>query len=132
MDTCKIASGLYQYTAVDDCTCYQVMEIYPVRTAANTILLLEKIVEQMHFPIRKVQTNRGRECFAYKVPKWLMEYVIKFRPIRPEQPHLNGKVERAQQTDLKEFWALVDLSNRYLSDRLSEYQHQYNWDRVHG
>jgi len=37
VDTCKIAPGIYQYTAIDDCTRYQVMEIYPARTAANTI-----------------------------------------------------------------------------------------------
>ena len=43
-----------------------------------------------------------------------------------------GKVERVQQTVLKEFWALIDLSEDHLNDRLSEYQHYYNWDRVHG
>lgn len=42
VDTCKISSGIYQYTAIDDCTRYQVMEICPTRTAANTILFLEK------------------------------------------------------------------------------------------
>jgi len=91
------------------------MEIYPARTAANTILFLEKMVEEMHFPIQSIQTDRGREFFAYKVQEWLAEYCIKFRPIRPGQPHLNGKVERAQQTDLKEFWALVDFSEDHLS-----------------
>ena len=132
LDTCKIAHGIYQYTAVDDCSRYQVMEIYPTRTAASTILFLEKLVEEMHFPIQSIQTDRGREFFAYKVQEWLSEYCIKFRPIPPGQPHLNGKVERAQQTDLKEFWAVTDLSGGYLSDRLSEYQHYYNWDRIHG
>jgi len=132
VDTCKIAPGIYQYTAIDDCTRYQVMEIYPARTAANTILFLEKTVEEMRFPIQSIQTDRGREFFAYKVQEWLREYCIKFRPIRPGQPHLNGKVERAQQTDLKEFWALIDFSEDHLGDQLAEYQHYYNWDRVHG
>jgi transposase InsO family protein len=132
VDTCKIAPGMYQYTAVDDCTRYQVMEIYSTRTAVTTISFLEKVVEEMHFPIQSIQTDRGKEFFAYKVQEWLAEYCIKFCPIRPGQPHLNGKVERAQQTDLKEFWALVDFSHYHLSDRLSEYQHYYNWDRVHG
>jgi len=132
LDTCKIAPGVYQYTAIDDCSRYQVIEIYPRRTAANTVLFLEKMVEEMHFSVQSVQTDCGREFFAYKVQEWLKEYCIKFRPIRPGQPHLNGKVERAQQTDLKEFWALIDFSEDHLSDRLSEYQHYYNWDRVHG
>jgi putative transposase len=74
----------------------------------------------------RIITDRGREFFAYKVQEWLREYCIKFRPIRSGQPHLNGKVERAQQTDLKEFWALIDFSGDHLSDRLSEYQHYYN------
>ena len=29
MDTCKISSGIYQYTAIDECSPYQVMEVYP-------------------------------------------------------------------------------------------------------
>jgi len=29
-------------------------------------------------------------------------------------------------------YSLADLSDNHLSDRLSEYQHYYNWDRVHG
>jgi transposase InsO family protein len=130
-DTSKIASRLYQYTAVDDCTRYQVIEVYPARTAANTVLFLEKVIEEMHFPAQSIQTDRSREFFAYKAQDWLAEHSIKFRPIRSGQPHLNGKVERAQQTDRKEFWALVDLSDESLSGRLAEYQHYYNWDRIH-
>lgn len=132
VDTCKIAPGIYQYTAIDDCTRYQVMEIYPARTATNTILFFEKMVEEMRFPVQSILTDRGKELFAYKVQEWLREYCIKFRPIRPGQPHLNGKVERVQQTDLKEFWALIDFSEDHLSDQLSDYQQYYNWDRVHG
>lgn len=41
-------------------------------------------------------------------------------------------MERVQQTDLKEFWALTDLRDEHLSDRVAEYQHYYNWDRIHG
>jgi transposase InsO family protein len=42
MDTIKIAPGLYQYTAIDDCTRYRVLGLYSRRTAANTFLFLEK------------------------------------------------------------------------------------------
>ena len=45
---------------------------------------------------------------------------------------MNGKVERVQQTDLKEFWALIDFSEDHLSEQLGYYQHYYNWERVHG
>jgi transposase InsO family protein len=132
IDTCMIAPGLYQYTAVDDCTRYQIMEIYSCRTAQNTLDFLEKVIEEMPFPLQQVQTDRGREFFAYKVQEWLMESCIKFRPIRPKAPHLNGKVERAQRTDLEEFYANIDLQDTHLRDRLGEWQQYYNWERVHG
>ena len=31
-----------------------------------------------------------------------------------------------------EFWALIDFSEGHHSDRLSEYQHYYNWVRIRG
>ena len=55
LDTCKIAPGIYQYTAIDDCTWYQVIEIYHSRIATNTILFLEKIVEEHPNPKYDVQ-----------------------------------------------------------------------------
>lgn len=91
LDTCKIAPGLYQYTVVDDCTRYQVVELYSRRTGENTLDILEKVVEEMPFPVQRVQTDRGREFFAYKVQEWLMAACIKFRPIRPRLPYLMEK-----------------------------------------
>jgi transposase InsO family protein len=61
-----------------------------------------------------------------------MEYGIKFRPIKPRSPHLNGKVERSHRTDLEQFYPTVDLKAPDLPDRLAEWQHYYNWDRPHG
>jgi hypothetical protein len=61
-----------------------------------------------------------------------MECRIKFRPIKPASPHLNGKVERSQKTDLQEFYGTVDLLDKDLELRLAEWQHFYNWDRPHG
>ena len=49
-----------------------------------------------------------------------MEYGIKFRPIKPASPHLNGKVERSQRTYIEEFYATVDLKAPDLFDQLSE------------
>ena len=89
MDTCKIAPGAYQYTAIEDCTRVRVLAIYPRRTAANSLLFLERVLEEMPFPVQAIQTDRGREFFAYCFQEKLMEYGIKFRPIRPASPHLN-------------------------------------------
>ena len=131
MDTCKIASGIYQYTSVDDCTRYRVLRLYKRRTASNTLDFLDCVVDEMPFPIQRVQTDRGREFFAAKVQEKLMEFGIKFRPNKPGSPHLNGKVERSQKTDKSEFYATVDLAAYNLDELLAEWQHYYNWDRPH-
>ena len=44
LDTCKVAPGLYQYTAVDDCTRYRVLGLYKRRTAANTIRFIDMLI----------------------------------------------------------------------------------------
>ncbi|MCL2128884.1 MAG: IS481 family transposase [Treponema sp.] len=131
MDTCKIKPNLYQYTAIDDCTRYRVLQIYKKRSAENTLNFLEKVIEQMPFPVQRIQTDRGMEFFAEKVQQRLMEYGIKFRPNKPGSPHLNGKVERSQKTDLEEFYPTVDLNADNLEDLLAQWQHYYNWFRPH-
>jgi len=132
MDTCKIAPGLYQYTAVDDCTRIRVLALYKRRSAANSLLFLEKVIEEFPFPIQRIQTDRGREFFAYAFQEKLIEYGIKFRPLKPASPHLNGKVERSQRTDLEEFYATADLSAEDLADQLDDWQSHYNEFRVDG
>jgi len=91
MDTSKIAPGVY--TAIDDCTRVRVLALYPRRSADNSLLFLERVIEEMPFPVQAIQTDRGREFFAYCFQEKLMQYAIKFRPIKPASPHLNGKVE---------------------------------------
>jgi transposase InsO family protein len=132
MDTCKIAPRLYQYTAIDDCTRVRVLAIYSRRTAANSLLFLDKVIEEMPFPIQRIQTDRGREFFAYAFQEQMMEYGIKFRPNKPASPHLNGKVERSQKTDLEEFWSRVDLTSPDLEKQLDDWQCYYNEFRSHG
>lgn len=131
IDVCKIAPGLYHYAAVDDCTRYRVLGLYPRASATHTLQFLDRVVEEMPFAIQRIQTDRGREFFALRVQEWLRDAAIKFRPIRPASPHLNGKVERAHKTDLAEFYDVVDLRAKDLHDQLSLWQHAYNWDRPH-
>lgn len=133
MDTCKIAPGIYQYTAVDDCTRYRVLRTYTRRTSSNTLDFLDTMIEEMPFPVQRIQTDRGGEFFAIEVQQRLKLYEIKFRPIKPGSPHLNGKVERSQKTDKIEFYATLDLSDKNLDLDLllAEWQHYYNWQRPH-
>jgi transposase InsO family protein len=131
LDVCKIGPGLYQYTAVDDCSRFQVLGLYPRRTATNTLAFLEQVLEEMPFPVQRIQTDRGQEFSAYKVQEQLQAWRIKFRPIRPRSPHLNGKVERAQRTALEEFWAWADLEAPSLGDQLAEWQTLFTGQRPH-
>jgi len=131
LDVCKIKSGILKYTAIDDCSRSRVLYTYSRRTAANSIAFLEKVLEQFPYPIQRIQTDRGREFFAYAFQEKLMEYSIKFRPIKPCSPHLNGKVERSQQTDLQEIYRTANLKDPHLNDRLEEGQFYYNYQRPH-
>lgn len=51
-----------------------------------------------------------------------MEKGIKFRPNKPGSPHLNGMVERYQETDKSEFYAIIDLTDQNLDGLLAEWQ----------
>ena len=51
---------------------------------------------------------------------------------KPAAPHLNGKVERSQRTDLEEFWATADLSSPNLEKQLDNWQVYYDEFRPHG
>lgn len=67
MDSCKIALGIYQYTAIEDCSSYRVLRCYSRRTSGNSVDFIECVLEEMLFPMQCIQTNRGREFFADKV-----------------------------------------------------------------
>jgi transposase InsO family protein len=132
MDTMKIARGVYQYTAIDDCSRFRVLAVYPRRNARTTLLFLDRVIAEMPFPIQRIQTDRGGEFFAESVQRRLMTECIKFRPIPPRSPHLNGKVERSQLTDLNEFWSHHTPTEDAIDRRIEEWQFDYNWRRPHG
>ena len=73
------------------------------------LLFMERVMEEMPFPIQRIQTDRGTKFFAIKVQEYFMEQSIKFRPIKPGSPHLIGKVERSQQAGLYEFYTNFTL-----------------------
>ncbi|MFT4314005.1 MAG: DDE-type integrase/transposase/recombinase, partial [Wolbachia pipientis] len=121
MDVCKISSGLYQYTAIDT-----IVALYSRRTSKNTLDFLKQLRERIPFHCQRIQTDRGQEFFAYEVQECLKEWKIKFRPIKPFSPHLNGKVERAQRTDLDEFYSSVTIKSSELQIKLRDWEEYYN------
>lgn len=131
MDVCKIAPKLYQYTAIDDCTRLKIVRLYPNKKAENTLSFIDQLISEFPLPIQRIQTDRGEEFMAYAVQRYLMALHIKFRPTKPRSPHLNGKVERTQRTDLEEFYSLVDLKAADLPVQLQQWQEYYNHHRRH-
>lgn len=131
MDVCKIDAKLYQFTVIDDCTSLKVIRLYPNKKADSTLAFLEQVITEFPFPIQRIQTDRGEEFMAHKVQYRLMELGIKFRPTKPRSPHLNGKVERTQRTDLEEFYSLVEIKATDLAEQLQRWQEYYNRERRH-
>jgi len=60
-------------------------------------------------------------------------HFIKFRPIKPRSPHLNGKVESSQLTDKAEFYSTIPKAEKNigLAKKLQECEHFYNHQRPH-
>ena len=90
------------------------------------------MLDEIPFPMQRLQTDNGSEFLAYKVRDRLLELCIKQRPIRPASPHLNGKVERAQKTVLDEFYATTSLDSPTLAEDLGVWLTDYNYRRIHG
>lgn len=142
VDSMKVAKGLIQFTAIDDCTRMRVLGLYPDKTSASAAHFFEeRVVKEMPFPIERIQSDRGGEFIGDEFMRALRAQKVKLRPNRPRAPHLNGKVERSQQTDLMEFYALeIDGKGRHrkakepegMADRLAEWQQFYNEVRPHG
>ena len=61
--------------------------LYPRRAAKYSIdFLVTRVLEEMPFPIQRLQTDRGEEFLALSFQAALREYAIKFRPIPRAHP----------------------------------------------
>jgi len=61
-----------------------------------------------------------------------VEFGVKFTPVKPGSPHLDGKVERSQRADLDEFYETVDPKSSGLEMQLAGSQPYQNWEGGHG
>jgi len=142
IDTMKVAPGLIQFTAIDDCTRLRVLGLYPDKSGASAAHFFEtRMLTGFPFPIERIQSDRGGEFISEEFLRVLRAHKVKLRPNRPRTPHLNGKVERSQQTDRMEFYALeIEGTGRdrrarvpeAMTDRLSAWEWFYNGVRPHG
>ena len=53
MDTCKIRPGLYQFTAIDDCSRFLVAGVARHRNAKSTLAFLDQVLDEMPFSIQR-------------------------------------------------------------------------------
>ncbi|GAA0604468.1 IS481 family transposase [Craurococcus roseus] len=131
IDTRKIRPGLWQSTAVDDRSRYPVGGLAGGPSAAAALAFLGQVLDEAPFAIQRAQTDRRAGFFADAVQRRLMAETVKFRPVPPRPPHLNGEVERAQRTALEAFWATVEARVPDIGDQLAVRAHHRNWDRPH-
>jgi transposase InsO family protein len=133
MDVTKVGPRCYQFTAVDDYTRMRALKLYPNKKAESTVDFLGYVLDTFPFPIQRIQTDWGIEFFNEIFQLELAEHFIKFRPIKPRSPHLNGKVERSQFSDNSEFYATILRKeiNQELAPKLLAWQDFYNHKRPH-
>lgn len=134
VDVTKIAPGCYQFTAIDDCTRLRVLRLYPRKTAQYAIEFFLELIDSLPFTMQRIQTDWGTEFFNDAFQEELMEHFVKYRPIKPRSPHLNGKVERSQQTHKAEFYSQFtrkELKLEVLKPKLSEWEYFYNHQPPH-
>lgn len=137
IDSCMIRKGLYHFTAVDDCTRMRVLGLYPDRTQKSAVLFLtQKVLPEFSFPLQRVQrviirptaapSSSGRSSRRRSASR-------RSSSGRSRHAHLNGKMERSQQTDRIEFWATVDCSrpSEALTPDVAAWQCHYNAERSH-
>ena len=131
VDVRKIRPGLHQFAAIGDCSRYLVAGLSRRPSAAAALAFLDRVLEEMPFAIQRIQTDRGAEFFAEEVQRRLVAETIKFRPIPPRSPHLNGKAERAQRTVVEESWPTVEARAPDVGDQLAVWVHHHDRDRPH-
>jgi len=120
---------VFQYTAIDDCTRYRVLRLYPRQNQATSLHFLAELQRDLPFPIRKLQCDNGSEFpLAFKLA--VEAAGIRHRYIKPRRPEQNGKVERSHRVDEEEFWSQHDFATRTDADApLADWERRYNHER---
>jgi transposase InsO family protein len=119
----------FQYTALDDCTRYRVLRLYPRKYHGTSLDFLATVRQTLPFPIRKVQVDNGTE-FPLTFALAVQEAGIRLRYIKPRRPEQNGKVERSHRIDEEEFWSRSTFDGfASAAQALTAWEHRYNYDR---
>ncbi len=101
----KVASTTcFQYTAIDDCTRYRLLRLYPQNNQQTSHTFFTTLRPTLPCPIRNLQGDNGTE-FSLAFALTVQQAGMRLRDIKPRCPEQNGKVERSHRIDDEEFWS---------------------------
>ncbi|WP_447599973.1 helix-turn-helix domain-containing protein [Nitrospira sp. Nam80] len=121
----------FQYTALDDCTRYRLLRLYPKKDHHTSLQFLSVIRQHYPFAISE-DSSRQWDEFSLAFALAVQAAGMRLRYIKPRRHEQNGKVERSHRIDDEEFWsvrtfavfdsaaaAVQALEQRYNHDRFS-------------
>ena len=126
----KVAGAKYfQYTAIDDCTRYRILRLYPRKNHQTSHTFFSTLRAALPFPIRKVQVDNGAE-FSLAFALTVQQAGVRLRYIKPRCPEQNGKVERSHRVDNEEFWSRSTFAGfAPAAEAVLAWEHRYNHER---
>ena len=119
----------FQYTAIDDCTRYRILRLYPRKNQQTSHSFLTTLRTTLPFPIRKLQVDNGTE-FPLAFALTVQQAGMQLRYIKPRCPEQNGKVERSHRVDEEEFWSRSTFERfAPAAEALLAWERRYNHER---
>ncbi|MBK9308338.1 MAG: transposase [Nitrospira sp.] len=119
----------FQYTAIDDCTRYRILRLYPRKNQQTSHLFFSTLRAALPFPIQKLQVDNGTE-FPLAFALTVQQAGMRLRYIKPRCPEQNGKVERSHRVDEEEFWSRSTFESfTPAAEALLAWERRYNHER---
>jgi transposase InsO family protein len=127
--------GVYQYTAIDECTRWRHIAVFDELSTYNSVEFLYQLLERFPFEIACIQTDNGAEFTSRYTgsdhpsafESELAALGVRHKLIAPATPRHNGKVERSHRSDQERFYTDRKFySIKYLKEQIAIYLRQSN------
>jgi len=125
--------AIKHFTAYDPVAKWTVGKAANRATAKAASLFLDKVIDQMPFPVQAIQVDGGSE-FKAEFEDACKDKGLQLYELPPKRPQLNGAVERCNGSWRYEFYGVYELPTNVeaLNPILDSFQHLYNHHRPHG